>query len=144
MCTNSSSMRLFAEVKMRGDGVLEEMNDQVSEQDQQGRGLSAQLETLGNHLDEGRGQHESRAQRDEVAQIAALPMPLNNDRAAENIGGGGRQAQNNAGDDRVHVVSENLAAMPDVHDVSVLHNVVLAFEAERAFGARIGFRTGFE
>src|SRR5579862_9582493 len=36
------------------------------------------------------------------------------------------------------------SAMADVHYVAVLHDVVFAFEAERAFGAGVGFGTGFE
>ena len=90
-------VRFFAEVKMRGNRVLEEVDDQIAEQNQQGRSSSAQFETLRNHLHQGRGQHESRAQRDEVAKIAPLPMPLHDDRAAEDVGGGGGQAQENAG-----------------------------------------------
>ena len=31
------------------------------------------------------------------------------------------------------------AAVADVHDIAVLHDVVLAFQTERAFGARVGF-----
>src|SRR5271166_3329383 len=38
----------------------------------------------------------------------------------------------------------SLAAMPDVHHVTVLHDVVFAFQAQRAFGAGVGFRAGFE
>ena len=30
-----------------------------------------------------------------------------------------------------------LAAVPDVHDVAIFHNVVFAFEAEHTFGARV-------
>src|SRR5208282_5353751 len=36
------------------------------------------------------------------------------------------------------------AGMPDVHHVAILHDVVFAFEAERAFGAGVGFGAGFE
>jgi hypothetical protein len=34
--------------------------------------------------------------------------------------------------------------VPDVHHVAVLHDVVFAFEPQRAFGAGIGFGAGFE
>ena len=34
--------------------------------------------------------------------------------------------------------------MADVQDVAILHDVVLTFQSERAFGARVGFRTRFE
>jgi len=31
------------------------------------------------------------------------------------------------------------AAVADVHDIAVPHDVVLTFQTERAFGARVGF-----
>ena len=34
--------------------------------------------------------------------------------------------------------------MPDVHHIAVLHDVVLAFEAQSAFGAGVGFGARFE
>ena len=36
------------------------------------------------------------------------------------------------------------AAMPDMHHIAILHNVVFAFETQRALGAGVGFGTGFE
>src|SRR5215469_17518405 len=36
------------------------------------------------------------------------------------------------------------AAVAHVHDITILHDVVLTFQTERAFGARVGFRTRFE
>src|ERR1700724_4546763 len=35
-------------------------------------------------------------------------------------------------------------AMPDMHHVAILHNVVFAFKTQRAFGAGIGFRASFK
>src|SRR5437870_5649881 len=37
-----------------------------------------------------------------------------------------------------------LPAMPDMHHVAILYDVVFAFQTQYAFGARIGFGTGFE
>jgi hypothetical protein len=31
------------------------------------------------------------------------------------------------------------AAVADVHDIAILHDVVLTLQTERAFGARVGF-----
>src|ERR1700692_2301349 len=35
-------------------------------------------------------------------------------------------------------------AVPDMHYVAILHDVILPFEAERSFGAGIGFGAGFQ
>ena len=40
--------------------------------------------------------------------------------------------------------NRNSSAMPDVHHVAILSYVVFSFEAQRALGARVGFRAGFE
>ena len=34
--------------------------------------------------------------------------------------------------------------MPDMHHVAILHDVVLAFETQCAFGAGVGFGAGFQ
>src|SRR5579864_5180113 len=85
-------MRFFTEVEMRRNRVFEEVNDQISQQNQKSCAPSAQLKTFWNHLDQGCGQHESRSQRDKVAQVAPLPMPLDNDRSAEDVCGSSGQA----------------------------------------------------
>ena len=36
------------------------------------------------------------------------------------------------------------AAMPDMHHIPILHNVVFAFKTQCAFGAGIGFGAGFK
>src|SRR5437660_3409471 len=95
-------MRFFAEMKVRRDRVLKKMNDEVAEQNQKRRRPSSHLDAFRNHLDQRGSQHESRAQRDEVAQITPFPMPLHDDRAAEYIGSGGSQAEQDAGGDGMH------------------------------------------
>ncbi len=47
----------------------------------------------------------------------------------------------------VLVLSEKrdlLSTVPYVHDIPILHNVVLAFEPQRAFGSGVGFGTRFQ
>src|SRR5215470_607112 len=95
-------MRFFAEVEVWRDRVLKKVNDKVTHQHKERRRFSSHFDTLGNHLHQRRGEHESRAQRDEVAQVAPLPMPLDNDRAPEDVSGSGRETQEDAGEDRVH------------------------------------------
>ena len=34
--------------------------------------------------------------------------------------------------------------MPDMHHIAILHDVIFAFETQRAFGAGIGFGAGFQ
>ena len=82
----------FAEMEVGRDGVLKEVNDQIAQKNKKSRGASAQFEAFGNHLDQSCCQHESRAQRDKVAEVTPLPMPLHDDGAAEDIGRGGGQA----------------------------------------------------
>ena len=61
-------MGFFAEMKMRGDRMLKKVDDQVPNQDKQRRRFAAQFDAFRDHLDKGCGQHESRAQRNEVAR----------------------------------------------------------------------------
>src|SRR5579864_6525165 len=154
-------MGLLAEVKMWCDSVFEEMNNQVSEEHQKCSRPSSKFKTLRNHLNNRRGQHESRTQRHEVTQVASFPMPLHDDRSAKNVGGSSRQAKQYAGQDWVHVVScwipsINLSApgargptyclprMTNVHHISILHDVVLPLKTQGALGAGVGLRSRFE
>ena len=86
-------MRLFSKMKMRRDGVLEKMHQQISSQNQKSRMRPAQLNALRNHLDQRRSQPEPRAQRHEIPQIRPLPIPLHNNLAAKNIRARRRQPQ---------------------------------------------------
>ena len=93
---------LFSEMKVGRDRVLKKMDDQIAEQNKKRRTSALQFETLGNHLNQSGSQHESRAESHKVAKITSLPVPLHNDRPAENIGSSGSQAQENTGKDGVH------------------------------------------
>src|SRR2546422_739623 len=186
-------MRFLTEVEVGGDCVLKEVDDEISHQDQEGCALASQFQAGRQHLHQRCGQHETSSQRHEVLEIAPLPVPLDNNCAAENIRGGSGKAQQKAEKNWVHVFSteylvpctewptfampcreysferrsakrevtilcdliENsdpvlelgysqLPAMPNVQHVSVPDDVVLAFQAERAFGAGVGFGRGFE
>src|SRR5512141_114582 len=97
-------MRLFAEMEVRCDGMLEEVNDEVAEQNQQGCRSPAQFQTLRDHFDKRGGQHKSCAECDEVAQVAPLPIALHDDGAAEDVGGGGGKAEKHASGNRIHIV----------------------------------------
>src|SRR5580700_341201 len=96
-------VRLLAEVEVRRNSVLEEVDDEVAQQNQVRSRSATQLQTLRNHLNQSGRQHESRAQGDEIAQIAPLPTALHNDRPAKNICGSCGQAEEDAGNDWVHM-----------------------------------------
>src|SRR5580698_812136 len=94
---------LFAEVEVRRDRVLEEMNEEIAEQDQIGGASSPQFQALWHHLDQSSRQHEPSAQGDKIAQITPLPTTLHNDRPAKNVSGGGSEAEQDADEDGAHV-----------------------------------------
>src|SRR5258708_39586848 len=93
---------LFTEVEMGSDGVFKEVNYEIADEHQQSGILPAQSKALRNNLDDRGGQHETRAQGDEVLQVGTVPMLLDNDRSAENIGRSRSQAQQQTEEDRVH------------------------------------------
>src|SRR5579864_1925405 len=95
-------MGLFAEVEMGRDGVLEKMDDQIAKQNQERCIMSAEFEAGGNNFHQRCRQHESCSQSDEIFQISSLPVPLHDDGAAENIGRGGREAEENCREDWSH------------------------------------------
>ena len=92
----------FAEMKMRGEGVLEKMYEEVAAEDQKEnrvgagvetrRGIAAKLQRFGNHFEQCGGQHEAGAERDEIMQIAARPFAMGDERAAQNVSARGSQA----------------------------------------------------
>ena len=92
----------FSKVEMRGDRVLEEMDEQVSEQNEKSRIGAAQLNAGRNHLDQRRRQHETCAERDKISEIRPLPIPLNDDGAAENVRARRGQPQQHTGQDGGH------------------------------------------
>src|SRR5437660_8390314 len=95
-------MGLFAEVEMGCDGVLEKMDDQIAKQNQERRVVSAEFEAGRNNFHQRGGQHESCPKRDEIFQISSLPVPLHDDGAAENIGRGSREAEDDCREDWSH------------------------------------------
>src|SRR5437016_4327156 len=100
-------MGLFAEVEMGRDGVLEKMDDQIAKQNQEGCIMSAEFEAGGNNFHQRGRQHESCSQSDEIFQISSLPVPLHDDGAAENIGRGSREAEDDTCQDWIHRRGDN-------------------------------------
>src|SRR5271165_3485753 len=98
---------LLTIVEMWCDGVLEEVHQQISAQHEQRTGSTAQLQAFGHHFDQGGGEHETRAQCDEIAEIAAVPVFLHEHRATKNIGGGRSETKQDADEDWIHEQRKN-------------------------------------
>ena len=64
--------------------------------------LAAQMDALRHHFDQRRRQHETCSERDEVAEVGALPILLDDDGATEDVRARGGQAQQQTGEDRRH------------------------------------------
>ena len=82
-------MRFFAEMEMRRDGVLEEVNEQIAAEDEESGTGAAQFDAGGNHFDDGRGEHETGAESHEIFQIAFFPVALNENEPAKDVGESG-------------------------------------------------------
>jgi hypothetical protein len=83
----------LSEVEVGCDRVLEEVNDEVAHQDQKGGALAAQFQGGWENFHDGSGQHESRTQRYKILEIRTVPVLLDDDRAPEYVGGGGRETE---------------------------------------------------
>ena len=89
-------------MEMAGNGVFKEVNKKITHQHQQGSLWSADGNAFRQHFQKRRAQHEPGAQGDKVTEVAAFPVFLHNHRAAQTIGQGGSQAQQDACSNRVH------------------------------------------
>src|SRR5256885_16600944 len=100
---------LFAEVKVWRQRVLEEVDEEVADKNKEGCALRVSgrdLKALRHHLNESGREHESRTQRDEIFQVAPLPIALHDDRATKGISGGCGQAEEQADQDGGHANRE--------------------------------------
>ncbi len=97
------------------------------------------LQALGRHLQKSRSHQEAGAERHEVAQIALDAASTYQHQSASYICQRGNDAENQG--EPEHAC---LPAVPDVHHVAIMHDVLLALKAERALRARGGFAAGGE
>src|SRR4051794_29293025 len=86
-------VRFFTEVEVRRDSVLEKVHQQISRQDEDGSAIAGKLRTLRNHLQDCGGEHETRSQRDEIFEVSAAPVLLDDDESAKAVGNGSGQAK---------------------------------------------------
>jgi len=94
---------LLAEMEVGRDRVFEQVDDEVSSQNQECSTLAAQFQAGGKNLYNCRRQHESCAQGHEVLQVRAVPILLDDDGAAENIGPRRSETEQKAEQDGMHV-----------------------------------------
>src|ERR1700682_1428920 len=124
---------LFAEMKMGGKCVLEQMNEEISSQDKKKCWLTCKAQRFGQYLDKSGGQHESGAQREKIFQVHLRPVSTNQNITAEDICCGGCQSEcycneSSRVDGVVH--RKFLAAMTEQDHIAFLHNVILSFQAD--------------
>src|SRR5580658_829391 len=127
-------------MKMRCDRVLEQVDEAVAPKDKQRGPAKRETKALGNHLQQGGREHESRTQGNEISKVALLPVCPHQDQSPQDVCQGGDQSQYQ----RECEIRHDLAAVPDVHDIAILNPVVLAFEPERALGSCRSFRARAE
>ena len=97
-------MRLFPEMEVWGYGVLEEVDEEISAEYEEGCTAPAQFDAGRNHFDDGGGEHESGAQRHEILEVTLFPITLNEDESAKNVGKSGGQAESQAEESDVQLV----------------------------------------
>lgn len=90
-------MGFFTEMEVGSNGMLKEVDDQVSHQHEKSGLFPAHFDTLRDHLHQRGRKHESCAESDEVAQVSAFPMSLDDNRAAEDVSSGCCEAEQDAG-----------------------------------------------
>src|SRR5439155_16137124 len=95
-------MSFLAEVEVWRNGMLEEVRHQISGKNKDGSIFFTQVKAGGDNFEHGGGQHESGAKSDEIFEIRPVPVLLNNDGAAEDIGCGRCRAKQQTEKDWVH------------------------------------------
>src|SRR5882724_1344187 len=86
-------MGFLAEVKMRGDGVLEQMDQKIADQHKYQRLLAAEANRFRNHFDERHGQHVPGAKSQKILQHSPRPVVAYNEVTADEIASSRHQSQ---------------------------------------------------
>src|ERR1700760_4069112 len=77
---------LFAEMKVWSDGVLQQMDQAITRQNQCRGPAEGETKALRNHLQQRSREHEACTERNEVSEIAFFPTGANQDHSTQNIG----------------------------------------------------------
>src|SRR5262245_49038010 len=80
-------MGLFAKVKVRGDGVLEQMDQKKADEQVEKGVLSRKTYRLRQNFDQHHRQHVAGTKSEEILKILARPFPAHHKIAAEEIAG---------------------------------------------------------
>ena len=96
-------MSFLAKVEVRRNRMFEQVNQKISGENQDRGAFAAELQAGRENLYNRGRQHESRTQRHEVLEIRAVPILLDNDGAAKNIGRRCRETEQNAEENGMHV-----------------------------------------
>jgi len=78
----------LAKMKMRCKGVLEEMDKEKPNKNQEQRLFAGEVHGLRDHFDKSDGQHITRAESQEILQVAAGPFAIDNEISAQQIANG--------------------------------------------------------
>ena len=82
-------VHLFAEMEMRGEGVLGEVDQEVPDQDHQRRGFPVSPDRVRREIENRYRDHESGREGDHVLEGADAPLGMGDDRdCADDVGAG--------------------------------------------------------
>ena len=83
----------FAEVKVRCNGVFEQMDQEETDEDVEEGVLSSEADGFGEDFYEDDGEHVAGAEREKVLEVLAGPFFADDEIAAEEIACGGDEAE---------------------------------------------------
>ena len=93
MMADLFGVSLLAEMKMLGEDVFEEMDEEKTCQDVKERVFSGELDGFGNDFDKCYGQHVASAEGEKILQVFARPLAIDNEVAAEQIASASDETQ---------------------------------------------------
>jgi len=83
----------FAKMEMWRDGVFEKMNEKETDQNVEKGTLPGEADGFRKNFNKDDGKHVAGAEREEILQILARPLFAHDEIAAEEVAGGGHQAE---------------------------------------------------
>jgi len=87
-------VRLFPKMKVRCNGVFEEVDQEITDENHQKRAVARKPHRLGDHIQERHSEHVASAQSHKILQVATLPVAINDEVAAQQVAASGDKPQN--------------------------------------------------